>query len=75
MRALAAALDAAPDARAAAPVLEGLVRATRLACGLGLDALCEDLLAVLAAAAGVAAPAPAGAPAEAKQVGRLLITR
>lgn len=41
---------------------------------LGLDALCEDLVAALAAAAGTAAPAAPGTPAEAKQASRPLLS-
>jgi hypothetical protein len=44
----------------------------RRLCGVvGLDRLCEDLIAALAAAAGAHTPAPPGSPAEPKQVAAL----
>ena len=43
----------------------------RLAGALGLDRLCEQLVAGLASAAGVTSPAAGGTPAEAKQVAAL----
>ena len=43
----------------------------RLAGALGLDSLCEQLVAGLASAAGVTAPAAGGSPTEAKQLAAL----
>ena len=49
-------------------VLGGYEQAVRLAALLRLEGLCEALVAGLAAAAGLAAPAPHSSAAEAKQV-------
>lgn len=43
----------------------------RLAGAVGLDRLCEQMVAGLASAAGMTAPAAGGSPAEAKQVAAL----
>lgn len=51
-------------------VLGGYEQAVRLAALLRLEGLCEALVAGLAAAAGLSAPAPHSSAAEAKQVGR-----
>lgn len=50
-------------------VLGGYEQAVRLAALLRLEGLCEALVAGLAAAAGLSAPAPHSSAAEAKQVG------
>ncbi|KAK9904753.1 hypothetical protein WJX75_001787 [Coccomyxa subellipsoidea] len=71
LRALSAAEHNAPDAAASQPVLEGFITAIRLCGVVGLDRLCEDLIAALAAAAGAHTPAPPGSPAEPKQVAAL----
>lgn len=49
-------------------VLGGYEQAVRLAALLRLEGLCEALVAGLAAAAGLSAPAPHSSAAEAKQV-------
>ncbi|KAL3134912.1 hypothetical protein ABBQ32_007876 [Trebouxia sp. C0010 RCD-2024] len=71
LRALQAALESAPSALAARPVLEGFDTAISLAGALGLEKLTEALVGALAEAAGVSQPAPPGTPAEAKQVAAL----
>lgn len=48
-----------------------LCDAARLCGVVGLDKRCDDLIAALAAAAGVHVPAPPGSPAEQKQVAAL----
>lgn len=50
-------------------MLGGYEQAVRLAALLRLEGLCEALVAGLAAAAGLSAPAPHSSAAEAKQVG------
>ncbi len=46
-----------------------IVSGLRRLCGVvGLDRMCEDLIAALAAAAGAHTPAPSGSAAEGKQV-------
>ncbi|BDA49435.1 probable Brefeldin A-inhibited guanine nucleotide-exchange protein [Coccomyxa sp. Obi] len=71
LRALSAAQYNAPDAAASQPVLEGFTTAIRLCGVVGLDRLCEDLIAALAAAVGAHTPASPGSPAEQKQVAAL----
>lgn len=44
LKGLRLALDAAPDAAAARPVLDGLALAIRLAGVVGLDSLCENFV-------------------------------
>lgn len=52
--------------------LSNMLPGLRRLCGVvGLDRLCEDLIAALAAAAGAHTPAPSGSPAESKQVAAL----
>lgn len=51
-----------------AQVLGGYEQAVRLAALLRLEGICEALVAGLAAAAGLSAPAPHSSAAEAKQV-------
>lgn len=73
LKGLKAALEAAPDAAAAAPLLAAYSQAAKLAGVARLDALCHGFVAALAAAVGLGAPAPPGTPAEDKQLAALQV--
>ena len=67
LQCLQLALEAAPSMPQALQVLAGYEQAVRLAALLRLEAICEALVAGLAGAAGVGAPAQHSSAAEAKQ--------
>ncbi|KAG2495708.1 hypothetical protein HYH03_006308 [Edaphochlamys debaryana] len=71
LTALVAAIDRAPDASTSEPVLTALVSLALLAGLTGCEELCESSVGAAAAAAGVAAPAPFGTAAAAKQLAAL----
>ncbi|KAL4515001.1 hypothetical protein Ndes2526B_g03682 [Nannochloris sp. 'desiccata'] len=70
-KALATALSGASNLIEAMAILDGYEQAIRLAALLRLENLCETLVAGLAAAARLGAPAPPHTPEEARQVASL----
>jgi len=67
-KALATALAGASNLIESMSILDGFEQAIRLAALLRLEHLCESLVAALAAAARLGAPAPPHTPEEARQV-------